>query len=139
MEEDRLTGGVVAKFDSAWEFFEDLGRQEPNPLLEGASGSVRFDLTRDDEVDHFLIVVEGGVITVSRATANASADCVVQTDEALFGALASGEKNAMAAMLRGDIVADGDPELLMRLQRLFPGPPGSRRGGATATKGHAHA
>jgi hypothetical protein len=28
----------------------------------------------------------------------------------------------MAALLRGELVVEGDPELLMLIQRLFPGP-----------------
>ena len=49
--------------------------------------------------------------------------CRVQTSRKLFDGVVSGRQNAMAAMLRGDIVYDGDTELLMLFQRVFPGPP----------------
>ena len=41
----------------------------------------------------------------------------------------------MAAYLRGDLTLEGDPELMVLIQRIFPGPPaasrrrGARRGG----------
>ena len=47
-------------------------------------------------------------------------------DRALFQRLANGEVNAMAALLRGAIAVEGDPQLLVMFQRLLPGPPGSR-------------
>ena len=39
----------------------------------------------------------------------------------MFEGLAAGRLNAVTALLRGDLVADGDWRLLVRLQRLFPG------------------
>jgi hypothetical protein len=45
----------------------------------------------------------------------------------LFEQLTRGEANAMAAVLRGDIVCTGDVELLFALQRIFPSPPNQRR------------
>jgi hypothetical protein len=38
----------------------------------------------------------------------------------------------MAALLRGELMAEGDPELLLLCQRLFSGPQGRRR---TAAEG----
>ena len=59
-------------------------------------------------------------ITVSHA--DGAADCVVRADAALFDDLVRGEANAMASILRGRLVAEGDPALLIRFQRLFPAP-----------------
>ena len=53
------------------------------------------------------------------------AACRVQTSRKLFDGVVSGRQNAMAAMLRGDIAYEGDTELLMLFQRVFPGPPDS--------------
>jgi hypothetical protein len=39
----------------------------------------------------------------------------------------TGETNALAAYLRGAVEVEGDPELLLRFQRIFPGPPVRRR------------
>jgi putative sterol carrier protein len=90
---------------------------------------VRFDLARGEDVDHWLVAVSGGKATASHA--NASADCAVQADNDLFDGIARGEVNAMAALLRGELTVEGDLELLMRLQRLFPGPP---RGSGAASR-----
>jgi hypothetical protein len=39
--------------------------------------------------------------------------------------VARGELNAMAAVLRGELVIEGDLQILMIVQRVFPGPPGT--------------
>jgi putative sterol carrier protein len=108
------------------EFFSELERRGREPLLQDATGTVRFDLVRGDEVEHWLVSLNAGDATVSRA--NVGADCVVRTDKALFDGIARGEVSAMAALLRGELTVDGDLELLQLFQRLFPGP--SRAGGA---------
>jgi putative sterol carrier protein len=61
-----------------------------------------------------------GEVSVSRAKGDA--DCVITTDRPLFDAIVRGEKNAMAAVLRGEINIEGDPELLVLFQRVFAGP-----------------
>ena len=66
----------------------------------------------------------------------AKADVVVRTELELFDAMSTGEANAFAAALRGDIELEGEVALLLEFQRLFPGPPGGsptrRAAGATA-------
>ena len=51
---------------------------------------------------------------------NAKADCVVRADSSVFDGIASGEMNPVAALLRGAIAVEGDPELLILLRRLVP-------------------
>jgi putative sterol carrier protein len=51
----------------------------------------------------------------------------VRVDRALFERIASGEVNAMAALLRGAIDVSGESSLLLALQRVLPGP-ARRRG-----------
>jgi putative sterol carrier protein len=51
------------------------------------------------------------------------ADVVVRAETSLFEDIAAGRVNAMAAVLRGLIVPEGDLGLVMTFQRLFPGPP----------------
>jgi hypothetical protein len=38
----------------------------------------------------------------------------------------AGRVNAFAAVLRGTVTVEGDPTLLVLLQRLLPGPPNAR-------------
>jgi putative sterol carrier protein len=53
---------------------------------------------------------------------NAHADCIVRADSAVFDGIAGGEVNPVAAVLRGAIDIEGDPELLMLLLRRSPAP-----------------
>ncbi len=110
--------------DPTEDFFDELGRRGHEPLLEKASGTIRIDLVDGKRTDRWLVTVKKGDVGVSRR--NMRADCVIRTDRALFDGLASGEANMMAAALRGAIGLEGDPELLVLFQRLFPGPPRSR-------------
>ena len=112
-------------------FFHELDRRGREPLLEKARGSVRFDLADGRRIDRWLVSLDRGEVTASRKNA---ADCVVRTDRRLFDAIARGATNAMAAYLRGDLTLEGDPELMVPIQRIFPGPP-RPRGDAAPVEG----
>ena len=109
--------------DATTQFFDELAERGHEPLLERATGTLRFDLAARRKTDHWLVSILKGDIAVSRESA--PADCVVRMDEHLFDGIASGEENAMAALLRGAIGVEGDIELLMLFDRVFPGPPGA--------------
>jgi putative sterol carrier protein len=110
--------------DSAAEFFHALGHRGREPLLEKATGSIRFDLVDGTRTDRWLLTVDNGEVSVSRK--NSAAHCVVRADRALFDAMATGEVNGMAAYLRGELTFEGDPELLVLIQRLLPAPANQR-------------
>ena len=116
--------------DPTAEFFNTLAEREHEPLLRKASGTVRFDLKDGKRIDRWLVTVAKGDVSVSRR--NVRADCVISTDRALFDGIASGRTNAMAALLRGAMGVAGDVQLLVLFQRLFPGPPRSRKPRRTA-------
>ncbi len=101
-------------------FFAGLAARGHEPLLRGVSGTLRFDLSRRDGVEHWFVKVDEGVVSVSHR--RSKADCVVGADEALFDRMVSGEVNAVAAALRGDVTVEGQPGLVLAFQRLFPGP-----------------
>jgi putative sterol carrier protein len=107
--------------DATTEFFEQLEARGHEPLLEKARGTVRFDLTDDGRRARWLVEIDKGDVAVSHK--NVKADCVVSVDKALFDRIASGRENAMAAALRGQVGIEGDRELLVWFQRLFPAPP----------------
>lgn len=111
--------------DPTSEFFDALGRRGHEPLLEKATGTVRFDLRNGKQVDRWLVTVKKGDVAVSRR--NAQADSVVTADRALFDGIASGRTNVLAAMLRGEMGVAGDIRLLVAFQRLLPGPPRARK------------
>src|SRR6266571_3387069 len=118
-----MQGGVVMT-DSTAEFFEALGSRGHEPLLEKATGIVRFDLVDGKRTERWLVMLDRGDVSVSRK--NAAADCIVRADRTLFDAMARGDVNGMAAYLRGELTLDGDPELLVLIQRVLPGPPNRR-------------
>jgi putative sterol carrier protein len=111
---------VTTAQDATTQFFDDLSRRGHDPLLDRVTATFRFDLTHCGKTERWLLAVNKGDLAVSRK--NRKADCVLHVEKELFDRLASGEQNAMAAVLRGEVVLDGDPRRLVTLQRLFPGP-----------------
>ena len=107
-------------------FFHDLDRREHEPLLAKVRGSLRFDLEPPGggEVDHWLVTIDRGTVRVSRE--QRQADLVARVDADLFDRMVRGEANGIAAILRGAVTLYGDAQMILRLARLFPGPPGSR-------------
>ena len=104
-------------------FFEDLSRHASEPYLERATGTLRFDLTRSGTTERWLVRVERGRTAVERASGEVPADAVVRGPGDVIDRIATGEGNATAALLRGTITVEGDLQLLMLFQRLFPSPP----------------
>ena len=101
-------------------FFGVLAELDRDPLLRRANGTIRFDLTDGKRVDRWLVSLEDGEVTVSRA--NREADCVIRADKALFDEIVVGKANGTAAVLRGAMTIEGEMELMMLLRRVFPGP-----------------
>jgi ubiquinone biosynthesis protein UbiJ len=107
--------------DATAVFFDELARHGRVQLLGDAVGTLRFELVSGSRVEIWRVGLDHGDVSVSQDEGDA--DCVVRGDKALFDGIASGEVNAMAALLRGALTFQGDPELLVRLQRLLPSPP----------------
>ena len=116
--------------DSTAEFFDALAARGQEPLLEKVTGTLRFDIKNGRKVDRWLVVVTKGDIVVSRR--HVRADAVVSAEKPLFDRIATGQANALAAMLREEVGVDGDVRLLVAFQRLLPGP--SRRKRRPQTK-----
>ncbi|MEV0270375.1 MAG: SCP2 sterol-binding domain-containing protein [Hamadaea sp.] len=110
-------------------FFTELADRGQDPRLAGASGALRIDVHTDGDLagkpsGHWLITFGDGEVAVARG--KAPADCVVQITDDLLDRLVTGEANGMASVLRGAMSIQGDIELPIQLQRIFPGPPASR-------------
>jgi hypothetical protein len=121
--EERMADPTVGLFDQ-------LGRRGHEPLLEHVEGTVRFDLVDGAGVDHWSVAICRGDLTVTRD--DRDADCVVRCGRAGFDRVATGEDNAIAMLLRAELVAEGNVLLLVVLERLLPGPPGASDPLATA-------
>jgi hypothetical protein len=74
-------------------------------------------------VERWYLAIDKGELSVSHR--NARADAVLRADKALFELILTGKTNAMAAILRGALLLEGDFRLAVRVERLFPGPPSS--------------
>jgi putative sterol carrier protein len=119
-------------------FFAELEHAGHQPLLAKSSGSLRFEITDGSAVERWRVDVHRGDVTVSHKAG--AADCVLRAPKPLFLKIASGRENAMAAVLRGALVVEGDLELLMAFARILPGPPPKRaanRSSAASTSGKA--
>jgi hypothetical protein len=112
----------VSTTDPTAVFFRELAARGHEPILGRLSGTIRFDLADGDHVERWFVTIKKGDITVSHK--NARADAVARIDKALFDRIAAGTENAMAALLRGAFVPEGDPALLLSFQRVLPGPQG---------------
>jgi hypothetical protein len=77
-----------------------------------------------ERTERWLVTIDKGDIGVSRRTAGA--DAVLRADKVSFDRVVGGKLNWMAAVLRGEVAVQGDPRLLVLLQRLFPRPLGGR-------------
>ena len=111
--------------DPTERFFAELASRAPEPLLGKASGTVRFEIVDGRKTRRWLVDFDRGSMNVRPGGGDGS--CVVRADKAVFDKVASGRLNAVAAVLRGDLQVEGDWRLLVRMQRLFPGPPRRRR------------
>jgi putative sterol carrier protein len=117
--------------DATAVLFDELARRGHEPLLGQAVGSLRFEIVDEARTDVWLVTFDRGDVAVSRE--DLASDAVVRSQKGLFDAIAAGELNAMAAMLRGALTVEGDPELLVRFQRLLPAPEGRRGRGVAGT------
>ena len=101
-------------------FFDELGERGNDPALRSRTATIRFEVTDAGRVDAWSVAIDKGDIAISSPGDPADADVILRADRKLFERIASGDTNAMAAMLRGELLADGDPELLITVRRLMP-------------------
>jgi predicted lipid carrier protein YhbT len=112
-------------------FLTRLQERSPEPLLSKANGTVRFDMTDDEGAETWYVHLRHGEIEVARES-DVEATSRVHGSKRLFEAMCDGSANATAAMLRNEFTLEGDAELLLLLQRVFPGPATSTHPRASA-------
>jgi putative sterol carrier protein len=121
-----------AKSDTGM-FFESLPSRGHEPLLEKVAGTIRFDAVDGNRVDHWYVTLDHGDVKVTRK--NAPADAVIRAEASMLDDIFSGRENAMAALLRGALLPEGDPALMLRFQRIFSAAPHKPRGRAAGASG----
>ena len=104
--------------DATAAFFDGLGSHGYEPVLAHIDGTVRFDVHGSDQTEHWFVTIHNGDVDVSRK--RSKADAVIDLDKSLSDEILSGKTNAIARLLRGQIHVEGDLELIMQLQRVFP-------------------
>ncbi|MBM0225067.1 MULTISPECIES: SCP2 sterol-binding domain-containing protein [Micromonospora] len=111
--------------DVTQDFFRSLAHRGHDRRLTALhEGSVRFDISQDGQVDHWLVSIVKGDITVSEQATGG--DAVVRADRAVFDRIASGEAYFLTTVLRGEATVEGSPRLFATVRRLFPPPPASQ-------------
>lgn len=106
--------------DQAKGFFGELERRGNEPLLEQETGVIRFDIVDDGHSERWIVTIDHGDIGISRS--DVPGDCRLRVPAELFERIARGEANAVSAMFRGELEAEGDWHLLVLTQRLFRRP-----------------
>jgi hypothetical protein len=97
--------------------FAGLDRRGHEPLLEHLDGNLRFEISDGERTDVWSVRIERGDLRASRE--HLDADCVVRSTRELFEDLAGRRADGITAMLRGELILDGDPEMLVPVQRIF--------------------
>lgn len=111
--------------DATGAFFDALGRRGYDPALQRASGTVAIEVAKGRARRRWLVTIDKGAVSVART--GGPADVTIRTDDDVFRSLASGRTSPMAAIVRGSVTVEGDPQLLLLFRRLLPGPPKRRR------------
>ncbi|WCN83444.1 SCP2 sterol-binding domain-containing protein [Micromonospora sp. LH3U1] len=100
----------------------DAGRRAN--LAETTAGTLRLDIRGDGCTDHWYLTVADQHVQINRSADDA--DLVVRADRTIFDQMANGEMHLATALLRNELVVQGDLRLLTLLRRIFPGPAGAR-------------
>lgn len=106
-------------------FFDELGARGHEEAWADVSGTVGIELVDADTTERWFLNIDNGDVAVSHD--EREADCSIRLDRALFERVVQGEANAMAAVLRGAVIPSGNLDLLLALQRGFPGPRDQQR------------
>jgi putative sterol carrier protein len=111
---------------STSQFFSDLGQRGRDPLFEKANGTILFELLDGKGAGQWAVTIARGDITVARDDPHSLPTCTVRCPLELFENIVDGRANAMVAVLRGELLVEGDLRMLLLFQRTFPGPPSAR-------------
>jgi putative sterol carrier protein len=106
--------------DATEAFFDELRRREHEPRLAHKKGTVHIELADNGRTDHWLVSFDDGRVDVSNE--DGDADSTLRSDKTLFDRIVQGDANAVTAVMRGAVALEGDWNVLVLFQRLFPAP-----------------
>ncbi|SFN52681.1 SCP-2 sterol transfer family protein [Mycetocola miduiensis] len=115
--------------DATAEFFDEISQRGHEPMLKRLSATLRWDIIDGDTTEHRLVRIDHGDLRVTMS--EEPAECVIIVDRAVCNDVISGRTSALAALLRGAATVEGDTELMVLAQRLFP-----RRRGVSAGRSY---
>jgi hypothetical protein len=104
--------------DATDQFFEELGQQGHEPMLKRLSATLRWDIVDGDGTEYRLVRIDHGDLRVTPS--DDPADCVIRAGRTVCNEVVEGRTSALAALLRGAATVEGDRELMVLAQRLFP-------------------
>ncbi|HLN15411.1 MAG TPA: SCP2 sterol-binding domain-containing protein [Acidimicrobiales bacterium] len=107
--------------DAVTEFFDLLAAKHHEPLFEGDTATIRFDVKDGRSLETWYLTVKNGDVGISHK--RAGADAVVRMERGTLEMLVDGRHNAMAALLRGLMTIEGSMGAMVMFQRVLPGPP----------------
>jgi SCP-2 sterol transfer family len=108
--------------DPTDEFFDRVPGHH-HPELVRFTGTVRFDISDESRVDHWLITVVGGTAQVARG--EGQADMAIAADRALFNQiLEAGGTEVFALYLGHKLKITGSPRMLFVFRALADARPG---------------
>ena len=120
--------------DATAGFFSGPVQQRTHLLPVDLTGTLRFDLRRDQRTDHWYLTFVSSRLQVERIDTERAAECVVCADGEAFDRLVDGA-NPAAAVLRNEVSFRGRLQIFVLFQRLLPGPPGDTGPGRATTGG----
>jgi putative sterol carrier protein len=115
---DELDWKGLSMTDATAEFFDELNRRRHEPMLKRLSATLRWDIIDGDRTEHRLVRIDHGDLRVTMS--EEPAECVIIADRAVCNDVIKGRTSALAALLRGAVTIEGDRELMVLAQRLFP-------------------
>ncbi|MFE9654331.1 SCP2 sterol-binding domain-containing protein [Micromonospora sp. NPDC006431] len=118
--------------DPIKEFFADIERSRPH-LPEKYAGTMRFDLTVDHVLEHWVLIFDSGDVQVARDSREA--DSVIRARRDVFARILTGEQGVYAAVWRNLLSIEGDISLLATLRELLPTARGAGRTAARTPEG----
>lgn len=110
--------------DPTKDFFTRMAQLEELPArVRRVQGSIRVDLLRDGRVDHWLLQLLDGRLSVLREERDA--DCILILAKESFDKVVNGQEDLNVMLPRGDLRLEGSLQMLTVLRILLPGPPGA--------------